>query len=243
MKTVTECTWANVRTALPAGLSEDSIEIIRRATAPYRHEQRVIAAVKMAVAATADAAAEDEAVCSGRTLLAALSDPCRNAAGVLRQYLRVLGCVTDDARMRHIMRAEMLCVVGSMDVPYTARPSAFAGAGKGRRQASDGDAWTAAIHTARQWMADALYGAHQLLDKDVLTPETAVDLAQHIPVADARFVYDWLAAELRRIVQMHPENFLGFDAHHVDYVRRIDAALRTVVRLREAAETAGGASE
>ena len=48
---MTERTWANVRSALPAGLCADSVEIIRRATAPYRHEQRVIAAVKMAVAA------------------------------------------------------------------------------------------------------------------------------------------------------------------------------------------------
>src|SRR5690554_6686769 len=44
-------TWKDLRSQLPGGLSEDSVELVRRATAPARHEQRVTATIDAALTA------------------------------------------------------------------------------------------------------------------------------------------------------------------------------------------------
>jgi len=63
-------TWAASRDALPEGLSDEALELIRRATAPARHEARVIAAAEAALEATADSIVAAECAEASRERLA-----------------------------------------------------------------------------------------------------------------------------------------------------------------------------
>lgn len=53
-------TWRDLRESLPAGLTDDTIELIRRRTAPARHEARVLAAAEAALDYVGDATTEGD---------------------------------------------------------------------------------------------------------------------------------------------------------------------------------------
>lgn len=115
-------TWRDIEDRLD-GVSGNAREIIRRATAPARHEWRVNEAIK----AARKWINEDE-------------------------FLRPMGNLAAWA----LLKLESLGLYGGGPAnpgQGTLRHAAFRGLGKGRRQASDGDVWTAAIRCAadRLW--------------------------------------------------------------------------------------------
>lgn len=122
-------TWAvqraAIETLLDGGLPPDAAEAVRRATAPGRQAARVAA------------------------VYAALSEAVGTTVGPLREREEDRGAFR---RAWALARVEIsMCSISSR----TRRPKWASGLGRGRRQAMDGGAWTAAIATAE----DALYWA------------------------------------------------------------------------------------
>jgi len=115
-------TWKEIEGRLD-GVSDGAREIIRRATAPARHEWRVSEAIQAARKWISD----DE-------------------------FLRPFGNLAAWA----LLKFETMGLYGGGPAnpgQGTTRHEAFRGLGKGRRHASDGDVWTAAIRCA----ADRIY--------------------------------------------------------------------------------------
>jgi len=126
-------TWKDLREQLPAGLSEDSVDLIRRATAPERHERRIQATIDAALKAVLEIYSSPDLelrrvtpfVCRMAATLIALD---RNGTGG-RYGAGGGGAATD-------------------------RMSWARELGKGRRQASDGPAWMAAAADAESLLLD-----------------------------------------------------------------------------------------
>src|SRR5690606_2259544 len=126
-------TWKDLREQLPAGLSEDSVELIRRATAPMRHEKRVNATIDAALTA----------------VLEIYSSPDLDVRRVTPFVCRVAACLI--AFDRNGAGGRYGAGGGGA---ATDRMSWARSLGKGRRQASDGSAWLAAAADAESILLD-----------------------------------------------------------------------------------------
>lgn len=120
-------TWKDLREQLPSDLSDDAVELIRRATAPMRHEKRVNATVDAALTAVLE-------IYSSPDLELRRVTPfmCRIAATLIALDRNGTGGPHN----------------AGGGFAATARMSWARGLGKGRRQASDGAAWMAAAADA-----------------------------------------------------------------------------------------------
>src|SRR5690606_5177602 len=126
-------TWKDLREQLPSDLSEDSVELIRRATAAERHLARVNATIDAALSAVLEIYTSPDLdvrrvtpfVCRMAATLIALD---RNGTG--GRYGAGGGSAATD------------------------RMSWARALGKGRRQASDGSAWLAAAADAESILLD-----------------------------------------------------------------------------------------
>lgn len=161
--------WSELRAALPAGLCDEAVEAIRAATAEARAEERARLAITTAVAAVGGD-----------------PDPVHAALYALRYHdLSPDERAERVAPVRDIMRAAgALCIVESTAGGGRYRASGPAPTcrapwarvlGKGRRQASDGDAWSAAIAQA---------GEALLVAAGSNTPPSAEDVASIPPGVD-----------------------------------------------------------
>lgn len=221
-------TWRDLRASLPDGLAEETVELIRRATAPARVEARVQAAIIAALVATEDAVPKGVTRSyprSQRTLEDGLTALTQYAGG-LQGRLEDMG--RTEAGVAHLRRAAALCTLGTHgtcgpldrggDNSSTARPTAFQGCGKGRRFATDGGAWTAAIREAESRLCSAYEP----------TPTTMVELVVgYLPDADARFAASWLRDQIILAIQYHTSG--SWDAERSSArVQECDAALRVV---------------
>jgi len=186
--------WSELRAALPSGLCDEAVEAIRAATAEARAEERARQAIVAAV-----------------TVVGGDPDLVLEALYALRHY-----DLSDEARaervapVRALMRAAgALCAVEatagggryrvSGPAPTCRAPWARA-LGKGRRQASDGDAWTAAIAQAGASLLVAAGGGTVPSSEDVAAIPPGVDddgvraYARHQIWITARRVADHAAA-------------------------------------------------
>lgn len=161
--------WSELRAALPSGLCDEAVEAIRAATAEARAEERAQQAIVAAV-----------------TVVGGDPDLVLAVLYALRHY-----DLSDEARadrvapVRAIMRAAgALCIVEatagggryrvSGPAPTCRAPWARA-LGKGRRQATDGDAWTAAIAQAGASLLVAAGGGTAPSSEDVAAIPPGVD--------------------------------------------------------------------
>lgn len=186
--------WSDLRAALPAGLCDEAIEAVRAATAEARAEARVQQTIMAAVGAVG-------------------GDP--DLVLAVLYALRYYDLSPDEradrvAPIRDIMRAAgALCAIEatagggryrvSGPAPTCRAPWARA-LGKGRRQASDGDAWTAAIAQAGASLLVAAGGGTVPSSEDVALIPPGVDddgvraYARHQIWITARRVADHAAA-------------------------------------------------
>src|SRR5690606_29811356 len=121
-------TWKDLREQLPGDLSDDAVELIRRATAPERHKQRVNATVDAALTAVLEIYSSPDLELRRVTPFV-----CRLAATLIALDVNGTG-----GRYN-----------AGGDFAATARMSWARALGKGRRQASDGAAWMAAAADAQ----------------------------------------------------------------------------------------------
>lgn len=133
--------WSDLRATLPLGLCDEAVEAVRAATAEARAEERAQQAIVAAV-----------------TVVGGDPDLVLEALYALRHDLSDEARAERVAPVRAIVRAAgALCAIEatagggryrvSGPAPTCRAPWARS-LGKGRRQASDGDAWTAAIAQA-----------------------------------------------------------------------------------------------
>ena len=151
-------TWKQLRESLPKGIDGEAAEFIRRQTAGERHTARVGETARAALRKANEVLRDTHKPASDPDIFAVASGQWRAyARSANHLYRRETDCHLAPA---HALVASVLCAIevsgtggpGDMggDSRATVRADWAQSLGKGRSQASDGPAWTAAIGEAGQ---------------------------------------------------------------------------------------------